>query len=70
MVIRELREDETPFLRDMLCAALDWRADVELPAREWVLEHPQVVVFHADWGRRGDTGLVADDGERPVGLAW
>jgi GNAT superfamily N-acetyltransferase len=68
--IRDLREDEVPFLEEMLYAALAWRPDVELPAPEWVLAHPQVVVFHERWGRDGDVGLVAEEGGAPVGLAW
>jgi len=38
MEIRDLRRDETDFLRQMLYTALAWRPDVELPPREWVLE--------------------------------
>ena len=68
--IRDLRADETPFLREMLYTALAWRIDVELPPRAWVLEHPQVVPFHTAWGREGDTGLVAEEDGAPVGLAW
>jgi GNAT superfamily N-acetyltransferase len=68
--IRDLREDEVPFLQEMLYAALAWRADVELPPPEWVLAHPQVVVFHEGWGREGDVGLVAEVDGTPVGLAW
>ena len=54
MEIRDLRPDETSFLRDMLYTALAWRPNVELPPREWVLEHPQVAPFHTAWGRGGD----------------
>ena len=68
--IRDLRDDEVPFLEEMLYAALAWRADVELPPPEWVLAHPQVVVFHEGWGREGDVGLVAEVDGTPVGLAW
>ena len=70
MEIRDLRADETPFLQEMLYAALDWRPDVELPQREWVLAHPQVAPFHTAWGRSGDTCLVAEDDDVPIGLAW
>ena len=70
MLIRDLRDDEAPFLREMLYAALAWRPGVELPPPEWVLEHPQVAPFHEEWGRDGDTGLVAErDGAR-LGLVW
>lgn len=70
MEIRDLRPDETPFLQEMLYAALAWRPDVELPPREWVMEHPQVAPFHTDWGRPGDTGLVAEEDGTALGLAW
>lgn len=68
--IRELRDDETPFIEEMLVAALAWRPGVELPPREFVLAHPQVVVFHASWGRAGDVGLVAEVAGEPIGLVW
>jgi len=68
--IRDLRPDETDFLCEMLYTALAWRPDVELPPREWVLEHPQVAPFHTGWGRAGDVGLVAEEDGVPLGLAW
>ena len=68
--IRELEATDLAFLQEMLYAALDWRADGELPAREWVLAHPQVTIFHERWGRPGDTGLVAEEAGRPVGAVW
>jgi len=70
MVIRDLRPDEVPFLREMLYAALAWRPGVELPPREWVLEHPQVEPFHRGWGREGDTALVAEEDDVSIGLVW
>ena len=71
MEIRDLRPDETPLLLEMLYTALAWNPDVELPPRDWVLEHPQVAPFHVEWGRHpGDTGLVADEDGSLLGLAW
>jgi ribosomal protein S18 acetylase RimI-like enzyme len=70
MQIRDLRADETPFLHEMLYAALAWRPELELPPADWVLAHPQVAPFHRDWGRAGDVALVAEEDERPVGLVW
>jgi GNAT superfamily N-acetyltransferase len=70
MEIRDLRPDETPFLREMLYTALDWRQDVELPPVEWVLEHPQVAPFHTAWGRAGDVALVAEAEHTRFGLVW
>jgi GNAT superfamily N-acetyltransferase len=70
LTIRELRSDELGFLKEMLYAALAWRPGVALPPIEWVLAHPQVSVFHADWGRPGDVALVAEEGGHLVGLVW
>jgi GNAT superfamily N-acetyltransferase len=70
MQIRDLRDDEQVFLRDMLFAALAWRPDRPLPPKDVVLDLPQVSMFHEGWGRPGDTGLVAEEDGRPVGLAW
>jgi GNAT superfamily N-acetyltransferase len=70
MLIRDFREEEVPFLREMLYAALAWRPGVELPPRERVLEHPQVAPFHEAWGRDGDTALVAERDGELLGLVW
>jgi GNAT superfamily N-acetyltransferase len=70
MEIRELRDDDLGFLREMLYAALAWRPDVTLPPADFVLAHPQVVIFHRDWGRDGDTALVAEEDGQPVGVVW
>jgi GNAT superfamily N-acetyltransferase len=68
--IRELADGEVGFLREMLLAALAWRPGVELPPAEWVLAHPQVAVFHEDWGRAGDTAVVAEEENGLAGAAW
>lgn len=68
--VRELEEGDRPFLGEMLYAALDWRQDGELPPIGRVLAHPQAVIFHERWGRPGDTGLVAEEGGRPIGAVW
>jgi GNAT superfamily N-acetyltransferase len=70
MVIRDLEPAEAAFLQEMVYTALDWRAGVDLPPRELVLAHPQVVVFHEEWGRAGDTALVADVDGRLIGAVW
>jgi GNAT superfamily N-acetyltransferase len=70
MLIRDLRLDETPFLREMLYAALAWRPSRRLPPKVLLLRIPQVSMFHKGWGRPGDTALVADEEGRPVGLVW
>jgi GNAT superfamily N-acetyltransferase len=68
--IRDLRPDETSFLRDMLYTALDWKADRWLPPKFVVVRIPQAAIFHKNWGRPGDTALVADEDGARIGLAW
>ena len=70
MEIRDLRGDETAFLRDMLFAALDWKPGRRLPPKFVVLRIPQAAIFHRGWGRPGDTALVAEEGGARLGLAW
>ena len=71
VAIRELRPDETAFLREMLYAAIAWNPErrLPLPAAE-LMELPQLTMFHEGWGRPGDTALVAEEDGRLLGLAW
>jgi GNAT superfamily N-acetyltransferase len=68
--IRELTSEDLPFLREMLYAALAWRSNPDLPPFEVVIDHPLLAIFHAGWGREGDAGLVAEEGDRPIGAVW
>lgn len=68
--IHELGARDLAFLGEMLYAALDWRADGELPPPAFVLAHPQVTIYHERWGRPGDVGFVAQEGGRPIGAVW
>ncbi len=68
--IRDLRPDETSFLREMLFAALDWKPGRWLPPKFVLLRIPQVSMFHKGWGRPGDTALVAEKDSELLGLAW
>jgi ribosomal protein S18 acetylase RimI-like enzyme len=70
VVIRDLRDDEEDFLRDMLFVALSWNPKRELPPRKWVLDHPQAAIYHRDWGRPRDTALVAEEEGELLGLVW
>ncbi len=70
MEIRDLRLDETAFLRDMLFAALAWNPERRLPPKRLLLRLPQLTMFHKGWGRLGDVGLVAEDDGTRLGLAW
>ncbi|MGH1502965.1 MAG: GNAT family N-acetyltransferase [Acidimicrobiales bacterium] len=68
--IRSASEADHAFLEDMTFEAIFVRPDTEPFGRE-VLDDPSIRHYFAEFGRRpGDTGLVAFDGDRPVGAAW
>ena len=68
--IRELESADADFLGVMLYEAVYWDpAKDRLPA-EFVLAHPALTIFHAGWGRPGDTGLVAEVDACPAGVVW
>ena len=50
--------------------ALAWDPDRTLPEMSVVLAHPEVVRYHAGWGRAGDAVVIAEDSDGPVGYAF
>ena len=65
--IRELEPADADFLGAMLYEAVYWDPAKERLPAEFVLAHPQLTIFHAGWGRPGDTGLVAEVDDEPRG---
>jgi ribosomal protein S18 acetylase RimI-like enzyme len=78
--IRPLTPADLPFLRRMLLAAAFWPP---VPAARWrrirrrilervvpILLRRYLALYHAGWGRDGDTGFIAEDAGRPVGAVW
>ena len=70
MILRELEPHDAGFLGEMLYEALFWTPRKERLPFELVLAHPKVSIFHADWGRLGDRGLVAEVDGVPAGAVW
>jgi GNAT superfamily N-acetyltransferase len=63
IVIRRGDKLDVPFLRSMLVHAYNWhvnRLDTEIPISRYV----------DNWGREGDTALIAMDGGHSIGAAW
>jgi ribosomal protein S18 acetylase RimI-like enzyme len=54
----------------MLHTALFWRGGWRQIPAFVALRLPPVRIYHEDWGRPGDVGLVAERNGEPVGLVW
>lgn len=50
--------------------ALAWNPEEQIPDIETVLAHPEVLRYHTDWGRRGDTLVIAEAASGPIGYAF
>ena len=68
--IRDLESADADFLGVMLYEAVYWNPAKERLPAEFVLAHPALTIFHAGWGRPGDTGLVAEVDDCPAGVVW
>jgi len=62
---------DIPFLKEMLFEAAFWRQDQVRPSLEAGLTRSDLVYLLEDWGREGDTAIIAltQEGHR-VGAAW
>jgi ribosomal protein S18 acetylase RimI-like enzyme len=60
---------DEPFLWDMLYLALYVPPGQPALPRD-VLRHPQISRYVQGWGQADDIGLLALDGDRPIGAAW
>ncbi len=70
MNIRPATTADADFLKKMLYEAATWNPDWP---REQIIEalaDPLLERFHHDWGRAGDTGVIAELDGVPVGAAW
>ncbi|MEO8905702.1 MAG: GNAT family N-acetyltransferase [Polyangiaceae bacterium] len=71
LVIRRTRADDAQFLREMLFEAAYWRSTRARPSLEDGLAPPELAKVLAGWGRPGDLGMVATDGQgERIGAAW
>lgn len=61
---------DADFVAEMLVAAAFWRPDGPSGTVRGVLSQPQLAHYVAGWPRPGDIGVIALDGQQPVGAAW
>ena len=69
-MIRELTAGDAEHVRWALYAALAWDPARQLPPPELTLAHPEALRYHADWGRRGDLGVVVAENGEVIGVAY
>ena len=62
--------EDLPFLEKMLYEAFFWDPSAARPGLEAFLQHPEFRRLLADWGKHGDTAVIAEDGDAPIGAAW
>jgi ribosomal protein S18 acetylase RimI-like enzyme len=67
--LRPLEADEVEHVRWALHEAVSWDPERVLPPFDVVVEHPELARYHLGWGRPGDLGVVAERGDRVVGVA-
>jgi ribosomal protein S18 acetylase RimI-like enzyme len=61
---------DLPLVRRTLYTALAWDPEDPIPPFEAVVDHPKIAVYHEGWMRPGDAGVVAESGDRFVGMAY
>lgn len=70
ITVRHAEACDTNFLAEMLVAAAFWRSGDPSGSVAEVLDQPELARYIAGWPRPGDLGVVALDGQQPVGAAW
>ena len=70
LVVRRAQASDADFLAEMLVAAVFWRPDDPSGSVAEILSQPQLAHYVAGWPRAGDIGVMALDGQQPVGAAW
>ena len=69
-IIRAADAGDLAFLEAMLFEAFFWEPGAARPPFEAFRGDAEFVKLLAGWGRRGDRGLLALEGDAPVGAAW
>ena len=67
--VRDTVNDDLPFLAEMLCEAA-FPPGYPRPVAPEVMSDPRLVRWLENWGRAGDFGVLATDGEHLLGAAW
>jgi GNAT superfamily N-acetyltransferase len=69
LVLRPAGPGDVKHVRWALFEAVSWNPERVLPPYEETIEHPELARYHRGWGRHGDLGVIAVDGDEVVGVA-
>lgn len=68
-IIRNIEEKEMGFLKDMLYESIYMPESIKDKVE--LLNSPSIKKYYEDWGRKGDTALIAmDKNNRALGAVW
>jgi ribosomal protein S18 acetylase RimI-like enzyme len=70
VIIRDVTNDDIPFLQEMLYAAAFWRPEGGPLSFEAAMAHPYFQLYYAGWGRAADVGVIAQEGDNRIGACW
>jgi ribosomal protein S18 acetylase RimI-like enzyme len=70
LAVRPAEASDADFLAEMLAVAAFWRPQGPSGTVPGVLSRPELAHYVAGWQRPGDLGVLAVDGQRPVGAVW
>lgn len=68
-IIRPMRQNEIPLLRDFLYEAIFQRDEQNLLPRD-IVDQPEIRVFIDDFGKPDDHCLIAEMDGKPAGAVW
>lgn len=69
VVLRLAGTGDLEHVKWALFETVAWNPERPLPPFEFTIEHPELARYHRGWGRAGDLGVVAVDGDDVVGVA-
>jgi len=69
-VFRPADEGDLEHVKWALYTAVTWDPEGRVPPFEVTIDHPQLALYHRDWMRPGDVGVVAEREGTVVGVAF
>ena len=69
IIYRQASINDYHFLREMLYEAL-FVPEGEKPFPKSILDLPEISKYTENWASPGDFGIIAGDGDEPVGAVW